>query len=638
MRKTASHDFIRSVFRQALFMSMFAFIIAYSAHASQDRFGGVFHDGDDAHNLLAGMTWTELGAQMKEFGEVGQKLVDVEIIQRQGMSTRGCDPPVFAGVWREGDYGQSLVGGLSWPDFFAAATEQRQRYGMWIVDIETHVECGVRKYVGVFNRTVVRGILDRPQMIKNSMTWEAFVWFFATYHSAGYHMIDMETYVDNGTRYWAAIWNIGTKDEWLYAWSRKEFEQNQESVNGSQRLVDMESWLDEGGRVVAGLFYGSADPAIMELGENWQKFIPYWEELSKDKKRLVDLEVFPDTVDRRWHNTFYDAFNGKIMGWQYSVFEDGNRAAAGGEGWARAPTEPLNPGIPMEPTSVLNIASITKLFTTIGIMELDEQNLNLLLDMPFAAYLQSIYTDFGAGVWNVTVRDLLTQDSGMAIVVGSQWDALGNTHAERVKNWVAMDLVGTPGGGNTVYYNPHYDLLLKVIEIIMGQDYITWMNANVLSKVGIGSLACSHANNTDATLYYEYLPDNNNGNLIPGVQPGSGCFGGSWYASTDDVAGLMAALRKGLVLDPSSLKTMRDQAMAQYAWWQNSDVYQKNGGLAFYDGAGKCYGMATDVMSFPDGFDVALNINSWPNANDTCDPGIVVEQLIYDAWIAQEDW
>ena len=30
---------------------------------------------------------------------------------------------------------------------------------------------------------------------------------------------------------------------------------------------------DEGGRVVAGLFYGSADLAIMELGENWQKFI-----------------------------------------------------------------------------------------------------------------------------------------------------------------------------------------------------------------------------------------------------------------------------------------------------------------------------------------------------------------------------
>jgi len=627
-------------------------LLAHSAHASQDRFGGVFLGGNDPHNLLVGLTWQQLGDKMAELGEQRQKLIDVEIIERQTPSAGQHNPPAFAGVWREGNYGQSLIGGLVWDDFVQEVRNQH-RLGMRIIDMETHVEYGVRKYVAVFRtayepRTANRlaaQVESGYQRLATGMSWSEFTAEYASQHGAGWHLIDIETYQDHGTRYWAAVWNEGYKDEWLYAWPRERFEILQEFLNGSQQLVDMESWREGDTRMVAGLFYGLSDPVTMETGENWQKFIPLWEDHAKNGRRLIDLEVYPDTTDRRWKNTFAEVLGGKAMGWSFAVMESGILAETGAEGWARSPHEWVNASMPMEPDSVMNVASVTKLMTTVGILERHEQLGEdfSFIDWPIGYYLQGYYAGIHPSLWNVTIRDVLTQKTGMQEPNGETsptWDELGNNYTERIGKWLTLPLVGTPGAGKASYYNHYFNLLILILEASTGQDYEAWMNADVYGPLGIGPLSGSPKTLITDPLYYRVLPDGGFGASFS--KPGDSCFegegnGGCWYASAIDMARLVASFRDGTILEPATVQMMGDEVMAWYPWPPPNGPYrEKNGGLC----DGKARGLGADVMALTDDFDVCIITNSWTSY--TCDPNqqapICLEDLIVQAYDAPEDW
>jgi CubicO group peptidase (beta-lactamase class C family) len=628
-------------------------LTVHPVHASQDRFGGVFHEGTDPHNLQSGLTWNQLVDTMADFGERGQKLVDVEIIQRQLPQPDRCDPPTFAGVWREGDYGQSIIGGLIWNDFKKQVKIQRKRYGMRLTDIETHVECGIRKFVGVFregsddpgrrpeDQRVRPGRKSQhkiKQKLKQGMTWDAFTDKSSSLHEDGWHLIDIETYEDNGVRYWAAIWNDGYQEEWLWVFPREQFEAVQEFLDGSQQLVDMESWREggdrEGSRIIAGLFYGSDDPAIMEAGENWTKFTSLWAEQSDDENRLVDLEVYPDTTDRRWGNSFFQGLDGKAMGWSFAVAESGHLAAAGAEGWARSPNEATNPSVSMMPDSVMNVASVTKLLTVVGILKIHEQTGGTwFIDVPFASYFHVYYdtSTFGQGVNGVTLRHLMTQKTCMK---EPDLTPLGSNYKDRIGEWLKEDLKSgcTPGTGGATYYNHYFNLLLMVIEAATFQDYETWMNNNVFSPVGIGPLACGAKTTYGDPVYYPELPFSGSGVLLD--PPGTKCFegpdgvGGAWYASSIDMARFIASFRDGTIIGPASVQMMETEVMAWY--WHDDPVYpevsgQKNGGIGVPGG-----GMGTDVMALVDDFDVAIIFNSSASVSS--------EQLILDAYHAPEDW
>lgn len=617
------------------------------ACASQDRFGGVFHPGNGGHHLLAGMTWEQLCAKMAEFGEQQQKLIDVEIIERQAAFGTRYNPPSFAGVWREGTYGQSLIGGLTWDDFEREVSTQH-RLGMELTDLETHFESGVRKYVGVFRSAATRSVSrsgsrtdSDNQRLETGMSWSEFTAMYSSLHDAGWHLIDMETYQDDGAWYWAAVWNKGYKQEWLYVWPRELFEAVQAFLDGSQQLVDMESWRVEGTRMIAGLFNQSADSALMETGENWPKFIDLWQDLSSSSRRLVDLEVYPDTTDRRWADTFAQALAGRAMGWSFAVMDKGILAQADGEGWARSPHELVNPSMPMQGDSVMNVASITKLLTVVGILELHEQlgqGFNFI-DWPIGYYLQGYYSNIDPGVWNVRIRDVMTQKTGMEELdhtTSPTWDELGSNYANRIGNWLKRPLVGTPGAGPAGYYNHYFNLLILILEAATGQDYETWMNANVLGPLGIGPLSGGPKSLIADPLYYAELPDYGLG--VSFSQPGDSCFegegnGGCWYASAIDLARLVASFRDGTILEPATVAMMENEVMAWYPW---KGHYEKNGGLC----KGKARGLGCDVMALADDLDVCIIVNSW--TSHTCDgtvqPPICLEDLIVQAYDAPEDW
>ena len=124
-----------------------------------------------------------------------------------------------------------------------AAQKQSKKYGMQLVDLETHLECGVRKYVGVFKQGTTQ------QAMLTDMTWQNFTNLFGGFHAWNWHLIDFETYKDGSQRRWAGVWEVGSKGEWIHLLPRAEFEKLREKLalenpKKPKQLVDFESYRD----------------------------------------------------------------------------------------------------------------------------------------------------------------------------------------------------------------------------------------------------------------------------------------------------------------------------------------------------------------------------------------------------------
>lgn len=120
--------------------------------------------------------------------------------------------------------------------------------------------------------------------------------------------------------------------------------------------------------------------------------------------------------------------------------------------------QPLPPSawLPMRPDTVFDLASVTKLVTSIAVMQLVERG-RIDLDQPVARYLP----EFGAaGKEQVTVRQLLTHTSGLPAWLPLY--TLPGTSADRLRAVFAAPLLDPPG---TVYR--YSDLGLIVLGVLV---------------------------------------------------------------------------------------------------------------------------------------------------------------------------
>ncbi|TVT30444.1 serine hydrolase [Amycolatopsis rhizosphaerae] len=102
---------------------------------------------------------------------------------------------------------------------------------------------------------------------------------------------------------------------------------------------------------------------------------------------------------------------------------------------------PTDRQVPMRPDTIFDLASVTKLFTSIAVLQLVERH-QVGLDEPVATYLPEFATH---GKENVTVRQLLTHTSGLdADPVPSLWQGYPDVPARR-KAVLDSPLVNPPG-------------------------------------------------------------------------------------------------------------------------------------------------------------------------------------------------
>jgi CubicO group peptidase (beta-lactamase class C family) len=175
--------------------------------------------------------------------------------------------------------------------------------------------------------------------------------------------------------------------------------------------------------------------------------------LAQDKAAKID------ELMKKYHE--YGQFNGSVL-----VAEKGKVIYKKGIGFANMEWE-----IPNQPDTKFRLGSITKQFTSMLIMQLNEEG-KLKLEDRLSQYLPDYRKDTGE---QVTIHHLLTHTSGIpncTSLPGFIQDVSRDPYTveEFIKKYCSGDMEFTPGSQYR-YSNSGYFLLGAVIEKITGQSY-----------------------------------------------------------------------------------------------------------------------------------------------------------------------
>lgn len=225
---------------------------------------------------------------------------------------------------------------------------------------------------------------------------------------------------------------------------------------------------------------------------------------------------------------------------------------------------------PISDDTIFRIASITKTFTAIAVMQLWEQGL-VDLDAPVNDYLRAYELVPAEAGWRpATVRHLLTHTAGLPETV-HPWDALLPDWGESVK--VGQPLpslaefyggrlrVGAEPGTRFVYGNHSPATLGQLVEDVSGQPLDHYFREHIFEPLGMTStdlLRSEHVRSRLAT-GYEFR---SGGPKAVAEREMVTAGAASVYSSPRDMARYVAALlggganEHGSVLEPATLATM----------------------------------------------------------------------------------
>ena len=174
------------------------------------------------------------------------------------------------------------------------------------------------------------------------------------------------------------------------------------------------------------------------------------------------------------------------------------------QGWGLAN---LEYDIPVTPSTVFHLASVSKQFTAFAIARLLQQG-KISLDDDLRKYLPAMH-DFGTPI---TLRQLLSHTSGLR----NQWTLLvlaGERNGDVVTQADVLRLLENqtelnfPPGGKFEYCNSGYTLLAEVVARISGQTFAGFAQAEIFGPLGMTSTHF-HTNSLEVVpnMAYCYYP------------------------------------------------------------------------------------------------------------------------------------
>jgi CubicO group peptidase (beta-lactamase class C family) len=185
--------------------------------------------------------------------------------------------------------------------------------------------------------------------------------------------------------------------------------------------------------------------------------------------------------------------------------------------------------VPNAPETKFRLASVTKPFTAIAILQLREAG-RLDLDAPIGRYLPNVpHGD------RITVRHLLNHTSGLG---NSGSDPLQFSPGERVN-----------------YTNEGYRLLGRIVESVSGGSWEEYLKEHILVPLAMTSTGCDHPEQVLSHRASGYVFDAKGGYLN---EPSEDIFKTAWaagalYSTVEDLARLDQALVSGTLLKPATL-------------------------------------------------------------------------------------
>jgi hypothetical protein len=277
-------------------------------------------------------------------------------------------------------------------------------------------------------------------------------------------------------------------------------------------------------------------------------------------------------------NNIANALSGNVTGYVAIV---GTQPPVYG-GLARTAVNP--PQTPMGPDLLMNVASISKTLTAVGVIQ-ELQLKGLAIDDKVAPFY---YTDWqpGFGIGPLTFKELMTHQSGFPD--NDKNKCLFSSYAE-LKSQITGGIGSTTLPATAAYSNCNFALFRELLPIMEGFQilnfipspdtgrpplsaaiYEAYMNQHVFAPLGIrtgtGGVTCA-APPSGATDVFSYAD-------VAGSTPGKdwgdttlGCGGDGWVLSANEVFRVIQDLAKGNVL----LTNVQKQSMRGYfLGWDNA--------------------------------------------------------------------
>jgi CubicO group peptidase (beta-lactamase class C family) len=157
--------------------------------------------------------------------------------------------------------------------------------------------------------------------------------------------------------------------------------------------------------------------------------------------------------------------------------------------------------IPMSENTVVSIASATKTFTALAIMQLQEKGL-LDITQPLNKYLPQFNPlTRGENLDDVTIKSVITHSSGIQTDVLKNGD-LGSGKYTDVLGFINESYLLYPPGLVESYSNSGYNILGHLIKQVSGQDYPEYIHKNIFMPLGMSNSGFFMDSLTGRTIVY----------------------------------------------------------------------------------------------------------------------------------------
>ena len=273
------------------------------------------------------------------------------------------------------------------------------------------------------------------------------------------------------------------------------------------------------------------------------------------------------------------------VGLAVGVVRDGRLAFFQGHGLAD-----IASNTPVTEDTVFRIASITKTFTAIAVMQLWEQGL-IDLDAPANDYLRAYkLIPAKASFWPATVRHLLTHTAGIREVLHPsgllRMRDLGETVpfgqpvpslADYYRGGLRID---AEPGSRFMYSNHGFATLGQIVEDVSGEPLDRYMREHIFEPLGMTSTDLVRSERVQSHLATGYDLQRNGARAVTDYELVT-VGGGGIYSSTRDMACYMAALLGGGANEHGSILKPETMTM-MFEPHYRPDARMPGNGLAFF--------------------------------------------------------
>ncbi|WP_462413733.1 serine hydrolase domain-containing protein [Neobacillus sp. Marseille-QA0830] len=233
--------------------------------------------------------------------------------------------------------------------------------------------------------------------------------------------------------------------------------------------------------------------------------------------------------------------------------------------------------IPFSNDILFPVGSMTKSMTAISILQLEEQG-KLSVKDPLSNYFPDLPNSD-----KVTLSHLLNHTSGYVDFLETpkirKNFTKAHTYEEIISSFASEPLESEPGE-KFAYINSGYYLLGKIIEMVSGVDYASYLEKNIFEKAGLGDTIIMNEENMKKVMVKGY----EEGKLVEQIHPSLLMASGNVLSTKADMANYLSAIEQNILLSPEQKEKMMTSTIKVnpfgigygYGWYVSDGIISFN--------------------------------------------------------------